>query len=185
MLLDKSCGAFPSGASRLEVTGGDEVCTESPAAASGALVTGNRAAWAREASMTWEDFLREARGGNEASKVQKATSASGEVAQQNCADVTEMDDFLKVLGRCLSAVFVAAQVLGDSHTRPLVHLLQFPSANLVLPAFSQVTVLKLQDLVKRAGTEGNSVSARRSEHSMMQALKPHLLRTVLSFSNDG
>lgn len=75
---------------------------------------------------------------------------SVEVAQQNCADVTEKDDFLKVLGHYLSAVFVAAQVLGDSHTRPLVHLLQFPSANLVLPAFSQVTVLKLQDLVKRA-----------------------------------
>lgn len=182
MLLDKSCGAFPSGASRLEVTGGDEVCRESPAAVSGALVTGNRAAWAREASMTWEDFLREERGGNEASKVQKATSAS---AQQNCADVTEMDDFLKVLGHCLSAVFVAAQVLSDSHTRPLVHLLQFPSANLVLPVFSQVTVLKLQDLVRRARTEGNSVRARCSEHPMMQALKLHLLRTVLSFSNDG
>lgn len=43
------------------------------------------------------------------------------VAQQNCADAIEMDDFLKVLGRCLSAVFVAAQILDDSHIRPQVH----------------------------------------------------------------
>lgn len=49
VLLDKSSGAFPSGAFRLEVTGGDEVCTESPAAASEALVKGNHAARAREA----------------------------------------------------------------------------------------------------------------------------------------
>ena len=43
------------------------------------------------------------------------------VAQQNRADATEVGDFLKVLGRYLSAVFVAAQLLGDSHTRPRVH----------------------------------------------------------------
>lgn len=43
------------------------------------------------------------------------------VAQLNCADVTEMDDFLKVLGRCLSAAFVAVQILDDSHFQPQVH----------------------------------------------------------------
>lgn len=43
------------------------------------------------------------------------------VAQQSCADVTEMDDFLKVLGRCLSAVSVAAQILDDSHIQSQVH----------------------------------------------------------------
>lgn len=46
---------------------------------------------------------------------------NGKVAQQSCADVTEMDDFLKVLGRCLSAVFVAAQILDDSHIQSQVH----------------------------------------------------------------
>lgn len=55
------------------------------------------------------------KGDNAASKVQKAASVNVKVAQQNCADVIEMDDFLKVLGRCLSAVFVAARVLDDSH----------------------------------------------------------------------
>lgn len=43
------------------------------------------------------------------------------VAQQSRADVTEMDDFLKVLGRCLSAVSAAAQILGDSHIQSQVH----------------------------------------------------------------
>lgn len=52
--------------------------------------------------------------------MQKAASVNVKVAQQNCADVIEMDDFLKVLGRCLSAVFVAARVLDDSHIRPQV-----------------------------------------------------------------
>lgn len=97
----------------------DEVCMEIPAAASEALVKGNRAAQAREAWRTWEDFLREAKGGNAASKVRKATSVK--VAQQNCADAIEMDDFLKVLGCCLSAVSAAAQILDDSHIRPQVH----------------------------------------------------------------
>lgn len=43
------------------------------------------------------------------------------VAQQSYADVTEMDDFLKVLGHCLSAVFAAAQILDDSHIQSQVH----------------------------------------------------------------
>lgn len=61
------------------------------------------------------------KGGNAASKVQKATSVNVKVAQQSCADATEMDDFLKVLGRCLSAVSVAAQILDDSHIQSQVH----------------------------------------------------------------
>lgn len=42
------------------------------------------------------------------------------VARQSCADVTEMDEFLKVLGRCLSAVSAAAQVWEDSHSQSQV-----------------------------------------------------------------
>lgn len=61
------------------------------------------------------------KGGNAASKVRKATSVNVKVAQQNCAEVIEMDDFLKVLGRCLSAVFVAARILDDSRIQPQVH----------------------------------------------------------------
>lgn len=121
MLPDRSFGVFLSGVFRLEVTVGDEVCREIPAAAKGALVKGNRAARAREGLKAWEYFLHEEKGGNAASKVQKATSVSEEVAQQNRADATEMGDFLKVLGRYLSAVFVAAQILDDSHIRPQVH----------------------------------------------------------------
>lgn len=135
---------------------------EIPTAVSEALVKGNRAAQAREGQKTWGDFLREAKGGNAASKVRKATSVNVKVAQQSCADVTEMDDFLKVLGRCLSAVFVAARILDDSHIQSQVHQLQFPSANLVLWVFSQVTVLKLQDSVKRAGMKRKAVSAKCS-----------------------
>lgn len=121
MLPGRSFGAFPSGGFQLEVTEDDEVCTEIPAAASEALVTGNRAVRARGGWRAWEGFPREAKGGNAASKVQKATSVNGKVAQRNCADAIEMDDFLKVLGRCLSAVFVAARILDDSHIRPRVH----------------------------------------------------------------
>lgn len=40
----RSFCVFPSGAFQLEVTVGDEVCMEIPAAASEALVKGNRAA---------------------------------------------------------------------------------------------------------------------------------------------
>lgn len=35
--------------------------------------------------------------------------------------MTETDDFLKVLGHCLSAVFVAAQILDDLHIQSQVH----------------------------------------------------------------
>lgn len=94
---------------------------EIPAAVSGALVTGNRAAQARAGSRAWGDSLRGAKAGSAASKVRKATSVNGRVAQQNCVDAVEMDGFLKVLGRCLSAVFAAPQIWGDWHIRPQGH----------------------------------------------------------------
>lgn len=123
---------------------------EIPTAASEALVRDNRAAQARGASMASGGFLREAKGDSGASKVQKATSVNVKVAQQNCADVIEMDEFLKVLGRYLSAVFVAALISDDSHLRPLVHSLQRPSVNLPSWVFFPAMVLKLQDSAKRA-----------------------------------
>lgn len=48
MLQGRSFCVFPSGAFQLEVTVGDEVCMEIPAAVSEALVKGNRAAQAHE-----------------------------------------------------------------------------------------------------------------------------------------
>lgn len=48
VLPGRSSCVFPSGAFQLEVTVGDEVCMEIPAAVSEALVKGNRAAQARE-----------------------------------------------------------------------------------------------------------------------------------------
>lgn len=71
--------------------------------------------------MTWEDFLHEVKGDNAALKVQKAASVNVKVAHLNCANVTATGDFLKVLGRYLSAVSVAAQVLDDSGSQPRVH----------------------------------------------------------------
>lgn len=111
---------FPSGVFQLEVTEGDEVCMGIPTAASEALVKGIHAAQVHEGWTTWEDSPGVVKGGNAASKVQKAASVGVKVARQSCADVAEMDDFLKVLGRCLLAVFVAAQILGGSHIQPQV-----------------------------------------------------------------
>lgn len=120
-LLDRSSGEFPSGASQLEVTVDDEVYMEIPTAASEVLVKGIRAAQAREGWTTWEGSPGVAKGGSAASKVQKATSVDGKVARRSCcADVAEMDGFLKVLGRCLLAVSVAAQVWDGSHIQPQV-----------------------------------------------------------------
>lgn len=100
---------------------GGEVCMEIPAAASGALVTGNRAARACVGLKPWGDSLCGAKAGSAASKVQKATSVSGKAAQRNCVDAVEMDGFLKVPGRCLLAVFAAPQIWGDWHIRPQGH----------------------------------------------------------------
>lgn len=169
MLWDRNHGAFPSGAFRLEVTVDDEVCTEIPTAASEALVRDNRAARARGGLMASGDFLREVKGDSGASKVQKATSVNVKVAQQNCADVIEMDEFLKVLGRYLSAVFVAALISDDSHLQPLVQQLQCPSVNPASWVFFPVMALKLRDSARRARTK--RVRAKHSEHLVMEALK--------------
>jgi len=115
------------------------------------------------------DFLREVKGDSGASKVQKATSVNVKVAQQNCADVIEMDEFLKVLGRYLSAVFVAALISDDSHLRPLVQQLQCPSVNPASWVFFPVMALKLRDSARRARTK--RVRAKHSEHLVMEALK--------------
>jgi len=115
------------------------------------------------------DFLREVKGDSGASKVQKATSVNVKVAQQNCADVIEMDEFLKVLGRYLSAVFVAALISDDSHLRPLVQQLQCPSVNPASWVFFPVMALKLRDSARRARTK--RVRAKHSEHLVMKALK--------------
>lgn len=99
----------------------DEVCTEILTAVSEALVKDNHAVQVREELMTLEDFLHEVKGDSAVSKVQKAAFVNGKVALLNYANATEMGEFLKVLGHYLSVVFVAAQILDDSHSQPLEH----------------------------------------------------------------
>lgn len=75
------------------------------------------AVWACEASMTLEDFLCEVMEDSATSLGQKA--AFVKVAQMNCDQVAVTDDFLKVLGCYLIAVFVGALFSSEHHSQLL------------------------------------------------------------------
>lgn len=117
VLLGKNFSVALAEVFQLEVTGHDEACREILTAVKAALVKGNHAVLACEASMTLEGFLREVMGGSAASVVQKA--AFVKVARMNCERVAEEEDSLKVPGYYLRAVFVGVLFSGEHYSQLL------------------------------------------------------------------
>lgn len=130
VLLGKSFSEVLAEGFQLEVTVNGEAYRETLTAVKEALVKGNHAGPAYEASMTLEGFLREVTEDSATSLVQ--TAAFVEVAQMKYEQVAEEEDSLKVLGCYLIAVFVGVLFSGEHHSQFLTQYLLPPTGNLVL-----------------------------------------------------